>query len=101
MTAPVRIPLSGFKWILGLWLLFAATLANAQGVQLRDAMSVTPPPAAMAATAGADEWTWLGLREPQRLRKTAMRNSQERQANEKQRIRVIPCHKSCPLCGNG
>ncbi len=68
MAAPVRIVLPALKWILGLWLVCVATLAHAQGVQLRDAMVVSAPPEAMAAPGDGDDWTWLSLRDPQRLR---------------------------------
>ena len=54
------------KWLMAMWLLAAATLANAQEVQLRDDLAVTQRPSAMApATEGQEaEWTWLALRDP-------------------------------------
>src|SRR5688500_5525565 len=50
------------KWLLALWLLAAASLANAQEAQLRDDLTVAPRRAAEA------EWTWLTLRDPAPLR---------------------------------
>src|SRR5688500_15728265 len=62
------IPL--LRWLAAAWLLAAATLANAQEVQLRGSLAVAPAPAAMASTIEPNEaeWTWLRLRDPAALR---------------------------------
>jgi diguanylate cyclase (GGDEF)-like protein len=62
MLARARIRvLPLLKWLLALWLLAAASLANAQEAELRDSLTATP-------RAAEAEWTWLTLRDPARLR---------------------------------
>src|SRR5690606_36843923 len=69
MVLAVRTLLSCLKWMMGLWLLCGAVLANAQEVELRLGLIVTgPPEAIMASTDGDDAWTWLTLDEPEKLR---------------------------------
>src|SRR5688500_8849309 len=70
MAVRVRIgvvPL--LKGLLAMWLLVAASLANAQELQLRGDLAETPRPAAMAAPVEDHDadWTWLTLRDPAAL----------------------------------
>src|SRR5690606_1350158 len=53
----------------GLWLLCASVLVNAQDVELREALAVSSAPDALVDAPGRDdEWTWLTLRDPEELR---------------------------------
>jgi len=65
--ARIAMTLAG-KWLLGLLLLFAASAASAQAVQLRSSLEAGPAPELARATGDAGEdWTWLTLRDPNAL----------------------------------
>ena len=69
MSSPVRAVLPCLKWMVGLWLLCASVLVNAQDVELREALAVSSAPDALVDAPGRDdEWTWLTLRDPEELR---------------------------------
>ena len=57
------------RWLLAIWLLAAASLANAQEVPLRDDLQLGPAPE-LAAKKGdpGEDWTWLTLRDPAAVR---------------------------------